>query len=141
MALANAAVVGPSLYGVSRITKAPFLGSHGDAGSGFCGSSFCIGSHAGKSDVILERRKLKSVDDNNNRIVENPHVKSSVEIPVSCYQVIKNCFVCCLNCVCVCLCVLFIFHYHCYYRHHYSNLQGTIYYRIQVSLMNLRNVE
>ncbi|CAL5184902.1 unnamed protein product [Lathyrus oleraceus] len=88
MALANAAVVGPSLYGASRITKAPFLGSHGDAGSGFCGSSFCIGSHAGKSDVILERRKLKSVDNNNNRIVENPHVKSSVEIPVSCYQLI-----------------------------------------------------
>ncbi|KAL5081268.1 hypothetical protein RYX36_009689 [Vicia faba] len=90
MALANAAVVGPSLYGVSRIAKAPFLGSHGDVGSGFCGSSFCIGSHAGKSDVIIERRKLKYVENNNNnnRIVENPLLKSSVEIPVSCYQLI-----------------------------------------------------
>jgi len=98
MALANAAVIGPSLYSVARITKAPFLGSHGEIGSGFCGSAFCVSSHAGKSDVVLERRKLKSGDSsNNNRIVENPQLKSSVEIPVSCYQVIENLFVCVFN--------------------------------------------
>lgn len=94
MALANAVAIRPSLYGVARIsycdTKSPFLGSHGDSGSGFCSSAFCVGSHAGKSEVVLERRKLKFVDNNNNnsRIVENIHVKSTVEIPVSCYQVI-----------------------------------------------------
>ncbi|KAJ1390046.1 hypothetical protein SESBI_37762 [Sesbania bispinosa] len=91
MAFANAAAIGPSLYGVARIsycdTKAPLLGSHGEVGSGFCNSAFCVGSHAGKSDVVLERRKLKSVD-SNPRIVENSQMKSTVEIPVSCYQLI-----------------------------------------------------
>jgi hypothetical protein len=91
MALANAAVTVPSLYGVSRIIKVPFLGSNGEISSGFCGSAFCVGSHSGKSDVVLERRKLKSVNNNNsNRIVENVQLKSTVEIPVSCYQVIEN---------------------------------------------------
>jgi hypothetical protein len=90
MALANAAVTVPSLYGVSRITKVPFLGSNGEISSGFCGSAFCVGSHSGKSDVVLERRKLKSVNNNSNRIVENVQFKSTVEIPVSCYQVIEN---------------------------------------------------
>jgi len=91
MALANAAGIGPSLYSVTRITKAPFFGSHGEIGSGFCGSAFCVGSYAGKSDVVLERRKLKSGDSNsNNRIVENQVLKSTVEIPVSCYQVIEK---------------------------------------------------
>ncbi|MCI61787.1 plastid division protein CDP1 chloroplastic-like, partial [Trifolium medium] len=52
MALTNAAVTGPSLYVVARITKVPFLGSHGEVGSGFCGSAFCVGSHSGKSDVV-----------------------------------------------------------------------------------------
>ncbi|AES76369.2 plastid division protein CDP1 [Medicago truncatula] len=88
MALANAAVIGPSLYSVARITKAPFPGSHGEIGSRFCGSAFCVCSHAGKSDVVLERRKLKFGDSNNNRIVENQVLKSTVEIPVSCYQLI-----------------------------------------------------
>ncbi|WJX66957.1 hypothetical protein P8452_51460 [Trifolium repens] len=88
MALANAAVTVPSLYGVSRITKVPFLGSNGEISSGFCGSAFCVGSHSGKSDVVLERRKLKSVNNNSNRIVENVQFKSTVEIPVSCYQLI-----------------------------------------------------
>ncbi|PNX58693.1 hypothetical protein L195_g059317, partial [Trifolium pratense] len=85
MALTNAAVIGPSLYGVARITKVPFLGSKGEVASGFC-----VGSHSGKSDVVLERRKLKSVNNNSNRIVENVQLKSTVEIPVSCYQVIQN---------------------------------------------------
>ncbi|XP_061348005.1 plastid division protein CDP1, chloroplastic isoform X2 [Gastrolobium bilobum] len=90
MAFANAAVIAPSsLYGVVRISycdpKAPLLGSHGDSGSGFCSSAFCVGSHAGKSDVVLERRRLKSVD---TRIVENTQMKSTIEIPVSCYQLI-----------------------------------------------------
>ncbi|XP_045814432.1 plastid division protein CDP1, chloroplastic-like [Trifolium pratense] len=83
MALTNAAVIGPSLYGVARITKVPFLGSKGEVASGFS-----VGSHSGKSDVVLERRKLKSVNNNSNRIVENVQLKSTVEIPVSCYQLI-----------------------------------------------------
>lgn len=94
MAFANAAVIGPSLYGVGCIAKIPLLSSHGEVvGSGFCGSSFCVGSHSGKSDVVLERRKLKSVD-KNNHVFENSHMKSAVEIPVSCYQVVENCCVC-----------------------------------------------
>lgn len=92
MALANAAVIGHSPYGVARISyycepKAPpFLGSHG-----LCGSSFCVGSHAGNSDVVLERRKLKPSDNTTTRIVEKntQMMKSTVEIPVSCYQVIQ----------------------------------------------------
>ncbi|GAU41824.1 hypothetical protein TSUD_299900 [Trifolium subterraneum] len=90
MALTNATVIGPSLYVVARITKVPFLGSNGEISSGFCSSAFCVGSHSGKSDVVLERRKLKSVNNNNNSngIVENVQLKSTVEIPVSCYQLI-----------------------------------------------------
>ncbi|MED6181128.1 hypothetical protein PIB30_016657 [Stylosanthes scabra] len=90
MALANASAIAPSsLRYFARVgsfdLKAPFSGIHGDAGSGFCGSSFCVGLHAGKSDVVLERRRLKPVD---TLIIENAQLKSTVEIPVSCYQLI-----------------------------------------------------
>lgn len=95
MALANAALIASSVYCVARFghcdPKLLSLGSHGDA----AGYGFCVGSHAGKSDVVLERRRLKPVD---TRTVENTQMKSTVEIPVSCYQVIF--FVC----VCVCFC-------------------------------------
>ncbi|XP_057758866.1 plastid division protein CDP1, chloroplastic isoform X1 [Arachis stenosperma] len=90
MAFANASAIAPSsLRYFARVgsfdLKVPFSGIHGDVGSGFCGSSFCVGLHAGKSDVVLERRRLKPVD---TRIIENAQLKSTVEIPVSCYQLI-----------------------------------------------------
>ncbi|KAK7314760.1 hypothetical protein VNO77_33288 [Canavalia gladiata] len=92
MTFANAAAIPPTLCGVVRVSycdpKVPLVGcSHGEAASGFSGSAFSVGSRAGMSDVVLERRKLKSVD---TRIVENTPMKSSVEIeiPVSCYQLI-----------------------------------------------------
>ncbi|XP_020212382.1 plastid division protein CDP1, chloroplastic [Cajanus cajan] len=87
MAFAYAAAIAPSLCGVARIgfcdQRPPLLGPHGEAGA----PSFCVSSHAGRSDVALERRKLKSGD---ARVVENAPTKSSVgvEIPVSCYQLI-----------------------------------------------------
>lgn len=87
MAFTYAAAIAPSLYGV-RIgyceVKVPlYVGSHGEANA----ASFCVSSHAGKSDLVLERRKLKKVD---TPIVDNAQMKSSVEveIPVSCYQII-----------------------------------------------------
>lgn len=101
MAFANASAIAPSLRYFARVgyfdLKVPFAGFRGDAGSGFCGSAFCVGSHAGKSDVVLERRRLKPVD---TRIVENAQMKSSVEIPVSCYQVIEATLFF-FNCMCM----------------------------------------
>ncbi|XP_019436795.1 PREDICTED: plastid division protein CDP1, chloroplastic-like [Lupinus angustifolius] len=89
MALATNTTLIPSssVYCVARFgsrdLNLPFSGSHGDVGD----SVFCVGSHAGKSDVVLERRRLKPV---NTRIVENnnSHIKSTFEITVSCYQLI-----------------------------------------------------
>ncbi|KAE9588308.1 hypothetical protein Lalb_Chr22g0353981 [Lupinus albus] len=89
MALATNAALIPSssVYCVSRFgsrdPNLPFSGSHGDIGD----SVFCVWSHAGNRDLVLERRRLKPV---NTRIVENnnTHINSTFEIPVSCYQLI-----------------------------------------------------
>ncbi|CAL0323881.1 unnamed protein product [Lupinus luteus] len=89
MAIATNTTLIPSssVYCVARFgyrdLNLPFSGSHGDA----VDSVFCVGSYAGKSDVVLERRRLKPV---NTRIVENnnSHIKSTFEITVSCYQLI-----------------------------------------------------
>ncbi|KAL5142743.1 Plastid division protein CDP1, chloroplastic [Glycine soja] len=87
MAFTYAAPIAPSLYGIARIgycdQKVSLAGSPGEVNT----SLFCVSSHAGKSDVLFERRKLKSAD---TRIAENTQMKSSVEIeiPVSCYQLI-----------------------------------------------------
>lgn len=88
MAFTYAAAIAPSIYGIARIgycdQKVSLAGSHGEVNT----TSFCVSSHAGRSDVLLERRKLKLAD---TRIVENTQMKSSaeIEIPVSCYQVIE----------------------------------------------------
>ncbi|CAL0322313.1 unnamed protein product [Lupinus luteus] len=88
MALAtSAALIASSVYCVARCDPKllHFFGSHhGDAVGN---SGFFVGSHAGKSDVVLERRRLKTID---TRILENNNtqIKSTFEIPVSCYQLI-----------------------------------------------------
>ncbi|KAL2334369.1 hypothetical protein Fmac_015582 [Flemingia macrophylla] len=82
-----AAAIAPSLCCVARIgfcdQRAPLGGLRGEAGA----ASFCVRSHAGRSEGALERRKLKSAD---ARAVESAPAKSGadVEIPVSCYQLI-----------------------------------------------------
>lgn len=87
----------PSFYGV-RIgycdVKVPFLGSNFETNA----ASFCVSSHSGKSDVMLERRMLKMVD---TRIVENSLTKSTdeIEIPVSCYKVTELVVLCLGVCV------------------------------------------
>ncbi|KAF7820304.1 plastid division protein CDP1, chloroplastic-like [Senna tora] len=92
MAFANAALIVPSLYCVSRFNfsvrhqedhKVSFSGFPAESSSGFCSSTFCVGSHAKRSDVAIGKRKLNAVD---TGIVENAQTKSSVEIPVTCYQ-------------------------------------------------------
>lgn len=105
MAFTYAAPIAPSLYGIARIgycdQKVSLAGSPGEVNT----SLFCVSSHAGKSDVLLERRKLKSAD---TRIAENTQMKSSVEIeiPVSCYQVIE---LAAFVVLCVCACAYFFY--------------------------------
>lgn len=88
MAFTYAAAIAPSLRGIARIGfcdyKVSLAGSHSEVNS----ASFCVSSRAGKNDVLLERRKLKSAD---TRVADNAQTKFSVgiEIPVSCYQVIE----------------------------------------------------
>ncbi|OIW12002.1 hypothetical protein TanjilG_16113 [Lupinus angustifolius] len=92
MALPNADpfITSPSFYCVARFSYClPFSGPHGDSGAG--NSGFCVGSHAVKSDVLIERTRFKpmnthSVENNNNDY--NNLIKPTFEIPVSCYQLI-----------------------------------------------------
>lgn len=97
MAVANAALITPSLYCVSRLNfsvknqeehKISFLGFPAESGScsNFCSSSFCVGSLGRRADFAIGKRRLNAVD---TRIVENAQTKSTVDIPVSCYQVIN----------------------------------------------------
>ncbi|WVZ14405.1 hypothetical protein V8G54_011971 [Vigna mungo] len=87
MAFTYAAAIAPSLRGIARIGfcdyKVSLAGSHSEVNS----ASFCVSSRAGKNDVLLERRKLKSAD---TRVADNAQTKFSIgiEIPVSCYQLI-----------------------------------------------------
>ncbi|KAE9586126.1 hypothetical protein Lalb_Chr24g0398581 [Lupinus albus] len=99
MTLPNAApfITSPSVYCVARFSY--HLPSSGAGNSGFC-----VGSHAVKSDVLIERRRLKplnthTVENNNNN--NNNLIKPTFEIPVSCFQVIYT--TCCCLFLCICL--------------------------------------
>lgn len=98
MAVTNAALIVPSFYCVSRFNcsvkcqedrKVSFLGFPSESGSGFCSSTFCsssscVGSHGKRTDIVIGKRRLNAVD---TRTVENAQTKSTVEVPVTCYQV------------------------------------------------------
>ncbi|XP_028786235.1 plastid division protein CDP1, chloroplastic [Neltuma alba] len=94
MAVASAALIAPSLYCISRFNynvkcqedHKVFLSDFpAEYGSGFCGSILCIGSQAKRTDIVTGKRRLNAVD---TRIVENAQTKSTIEIPITCYQLI-----------------------------------------------------
>ncbi|XP_054819249.1 plastid division protein CDP1, chloroplastic isoform X1 [Prosopis cineraria] len=94
MAVANAALISPSSYCISRFNcnircqedhKVFLSGFPAEPGSGFCSSTFCVGSHAKRTDISSGKRRTNAVD---TRIVDNIQTKSTIEIPVSCYQLI-----------------------------------------------------
>ncbi|KAI9092559.1 hypothetical protein K1719_027687 [Acacia pycnantha] len=94
MAVASAALVAPSLYSISRFNynvkcqedhKVFLPDFPAEYGSVFGSSTFCVGSLAKRTDIATGKRRLNAVD---TRIVENAQTKSTIEIPVTCYQLI-----------------------------------------------------